>query len=276
MSTSRARSGVLDGILERAEPRDLELADIAGAERDLGLAREADAGRGARGDEIARRQRHDIGQVLDDVAEVEDEILGIAVLHERPVDPGLELEHMGVRDLCPVRDVRAYGGQRIAHLAGAPLARVELEITGARVVDDGVAENIVEGLVLWDEARGLADDHAQLDLPVEGLLPAGPEDGLARVQDGIVPLREDRRLLGHGVPRLLGVVSVVETYADELARVVDRGMEPDRARGMGQGLEAPPLDGLHHARERVLARRAPLQEAARALREERGGNGRRS
>ena len=42
---------------------------------------------------------------------------------------------------------------------------------------------------------------------------------------------------------------------------------------MGHGLEAPPLDRLHHGCEGVLACLSPLQKAAGALGKERGGNG---
>src|SRR5437763_617923 len=77
-------------------------------------------------------------------------------------------------------------------LPGHPLARDELEVPRARVVDDRVAPHGVERLLLRNEARRTADDDAQLDLPVELLGAAGAEDGLARVEDRVRPLGEDR------------------------------------------------------------------------------------
>ena len=142
-------SGVLDRVLERAEAGDLELADVTGLERDLRLAREADAGRRAGGDQVARRQRHDVREVLDDVADVEDEVLRVAVLHQGAVDPRLEARARAGQGSRAVGDIGADGRQRVSHLPGAPLARVELEVAGAGVVDDGVAIDVVEGLAPW-------------------------------------------------------------------------------------------------------------------------------
>src|SRR2546422_4555064 len=48
---------------------------------------------------------------------------------------------------------------------------------------------------------------------------------LARVEDRVRPLGEDRRLLWNRVARLLGVIAVVEADADELPRIGDRSEE---------------------------------------------------
>src|SRR5207253_10612830 len=93
----------------------------------------------------------------------------------------------------------------LAHLPLGPLARHELEVAGADVVDDRIAEDVVEGLLAGDVARRAPDDDAELDLPVELLAAPRPEDGLARVEDRVAPLREHRRLRRHRHARLLGV-----------------------------------------------------------------------
>src|SRR3989449_7105398 len=127
-----------------------------------------------------------------------------------------------------------------------------------------VAPGVVEGLLLGDEARRTADHDAQLDLPVQLLRAARPEDGLAGVQDRVRPLGEDRRLLGDRVARLLGVVPVVEADADELPRIGDGRVEPG-----ARGRHGDPLgdggDGL-------VRSGAALEKAARALRHQSRGD----
>src|SRR5881628_2441890 len=69
------------------------------------------------------------------------------------------------------------------------------EVAGAHVVDDRVAPDVVERPLLRHEARGAPDHDAELDLPVEHAGAAGSQDRLARIEDRVRPLREDRRLL---------------------------------------------------------------------------------
>src|SRR5207244_10194994 len=114
----------------------------------------------------------------------------------------LDVEHVGVWDLRPVGDVGTHRRQRVAHLAGTPLTCVELEVAGARVVDDRVAVDVVERPLFRHEARRLPDDHAELHLPVEGFLPARAENRLAWIEDGVGPFGEYRRLLGYAAARL--------------------------------------------------------------------------
>src|SRR5262249_62171441 len=102
------------------------------------------------------------------------------------------------------------------------LAADELEVARAHVVDDRIAPDVVERLLLADEARGLADHDTELDFPVELIRAAWSQDRLARIQDRVRPLREDRRLLRDRLVGLLGVVAVVEPDADELAGIRDR------------------------------------------------------
>src|SRR5688500_989104 len=108
---------------------------------------------------------------------------------------------MGVRDVGRVGDVWPDGRGRVEDLARGPLAGDELEIASTDVVDDRVTEDVIERLLAAHEARRLADDDAELDLPVERVRSAGTEDRLAGVQDRIRPLREDRRLLRNRLVR---------------------------------------------------------------------------
>src|SRR5262249_32805324 len=80
-----------------------------------------------------------------------------------------------------------------------------------------------------------------------------------------VPFWEDGRLLGDRLAGFLGVVAVVETDADELARVRDGRMQPGRAPRYGH----PFRDGS----DRVLAGGAAFEELTCRVRHEGGGDG---
>src|SRR6266511_3517033 len=170
----------------------------------------------------------------------------------------------------------AHRGQRVTDLSGAPLARVELEVASAGVIDDGVAINVVEGLLLRDEARSFADDQTQLHFPVERFLASWPENRFARIEDRVVPLGKDRGLLGGGVTRLLRMVPVVEPDADELARVIDGGMQPNAVGRVAHRLELARLGRIDHGSQDVLGGRSAFEKAPRALGEERGRDGSRA
>src|SRR5256712_6344491 len=250
-SIDRARSRLLHRVLEPPEPGDLHCDDVTRLEVHGRLLAEPDAGRRSGGDEIAGRERHQPREIAHERADVEDERLRVAALHLLAIHPGPELEGVWVGDLLPVGDVGADGRGGLEDLPGHPLTRDELEVPRARVVDDRVPPHVVERLLSGDETRRAADDHAQLDLPVELLRAARPQDGLARVADRVRPLGEDRWLLGNRVARLLGVIPVVEADANELARIGDRRVEasarggdggppPGREGGPPRGRAAPP------------------------------------
>jgi len=106
--------------------------------------------------------------------------------------------------------------------------------------------------------------RAELDFPVELARAAWSQDRLVRIEDGVRPLREDRRLLRNRLVRLLGVVAVVEADADELSGIGDRRVQPRRARRDRH----PFLDTGH----RLLDQRPDLEERTRAARDERRGD----
>src|SRR2546425_8390855 len=247
-SIDRARSRLLHRVLEPPEPGDLHRDDVTRLEVHGRLLAEPDAGRRSGGDEIAGRERHQPREIAHEVADVEDERLRVAALHLLAVHPGPELEGVWVGDLLPVGDVGSDGRRSLEDLPDHPLARDELEVPSARVVDDRVPPHVVERLLSGDETRRAADDHAQLDPPVELLRAARPQDGLARVADRVRPLGEDRWLLGNRVARLFGVIPVVEADANELPRIGDRRVEASARGGEGVplargGSGAPPAGG---------------------------------
>ena len=93
------------------------------------------------------------------------------------------------------------------------------------------------------------------------------------IQDGGVPLREDGRFFGGGIPRFLSVVRVVQADADELSRIIDRGMQPHPGCRRGHGLECASPDAVQHFPQHLLGRHAALKKTACTLGEERLGDG---
>src|SRR5215475_9110153 len=173
-SSQSERLGVLNLILEHTEARDLHAYRVPGLGGDGWLAREAHTGWRTSSDQVAWRQCQKLREIAHQVAHVEDEVLRVAVLHEGTIHPRLEVKQVGVGDLGLVCNIGSHWGQGIAHLASRPLARHELEVAGTGVVDDGVAVDIAESLLLGDVARSLANDHTQLDFPIEPRLAPRP------------------------------------------------------------------------------------------------------
>src|SRR6059036_2243301 len=161
MTSSIGVSRLLDGILDLPEAGNVQAARVARLEEDRRLAREAHAGRCARRDEIAGREGHQAREVAHEIADVEDERLGVAALHRLAVDPELQLEDVRVGDLVPVRDVRTHRRKGLRDLAGHPLAPDELEVASAHVIDDRVAPDVIQRLISPDEARSATDHRSE-------------------------------------------------------------------------------------------------------------------
>src|SRR5437868_6829563 len=81
---SRGKGGsrlLSDRVAQHAEALDLDLHDVAVFQEHRRLAREADTRRRAREDQIARLQGDDLREISEDVAHVEDHLLGVTILH---------------------------------------------------------------------------------------------------------------------------------------------------------------------------------------------------
>src|SRR5262249_51874716 len=73
-----------------------------------------------------------------------------------------------------------------------------------------------------------------------------------------------------------GVVRVVEADADELPRVVDRGVQLPHGGWHSHGLKRASGNACQHLRQHLLGGAAALQKAAGALRKQGRGDGRRA
>ncbi len=141
---------------------------------------------------------------------------------------------MRIADLVGSHDARPHRREAVLPLRYDPLPRAAA-IARRHVVDDGVAEHMVQCVALRDVARGAADDHRKFGFPVELLR------DLRVVADRVVPrddrgrrLREDHRLLREffrcveAARRFSNMLGIVKTDTEDiLARARDRREQGD-------------------------------------------------
>ena len=80
---------------------------------------------------------------------------------------------------------------------------------------------MVEGVLARDAPGGRADDHAELDLEVEGVRPGRADDRGAVRDDRVGELGEEDRANRRRPPALRHVIAVVQPDADDLAGELD-------------------------------------------------------
>src|ERR1700688_4955509 len=126
-----------------AETFDAERDDVADIEEFWRLHAGADAGRGARGDDVARQQRHEFGDVGHDFRTSENHGRGRSGLAALAfaVEPHRQLLHVG--DLVLGYEPGAQRAESVVRLALGPLAEaLDLETELGDVVADGIAGDV--------------------------------------------------------------------------------------------------------------------------------------
>jgi hypothetical protein len=146
----------LHGVGQDTEPLDLHFEDIAGLHEDGWLARRSDATRRAGDDHIASLQTHRDTDHFNQRRDTEDELVGARILHHAAISNGPG---------CAIRWPRRHGIGRhqpraersgaIEILAHRPLRCAELKITHGRIVEQGVARHVIEGLLRGMRRPGL-------------------------------------------------------------------------------------------------------------------------
>src|SRR5262245_57438758 len=86
-SDSRGFSPLHHRIPQHAQPLDLHFRHVAAFHEQRRLPREADAGRRPRVNQIARLKREHFRQIREQLADAEDELVRVAVLHRLAVEP---------------------------------------------------------------------------------------------------------------------------------------------------------------------------------------------
>ncbi len=136
---------------------------------------------------------------------------------------------MRVGNLVARHDVRPVRAEGVHGLRLVPLLRAdELQVARRHVVDHGVAEDVIERVLLRDVARRLADNDRHLHFVVHLLRHRGrPRQVVVGAAYGARELAEQHRLGRHRQIGLLAVVYVVQADGDDLGRLPDRRQHPD-------------------------------------------------
>src|SRR5256885_406455 len=234
-----------------AKPVDAELDFVAGREVARRAVPQPDARRGARGDDVAGQERHELTDVADEGRHVEDQLARRAALLGLAVHLEPELEIVYVTDLVGCGEKRPERREGIAALALHPLAAA-LELEGALrvIVVQHVSGDVAQRLVALDVRRPAAQHDGQLDLPVDFGAALRDHHVVIWPADRAGRLEEDDRLFGNFLTGLARVITIVEADADDLAGPAQRRPQPHPVRHDGRGA-ALPRQPLCEAREAV-------------------------
>ena len=206
MGTSAGNGGSLssttqyNGVAQHPEPFDLGLQDVPRFEDLWGGAREPHPWRHAGGDNVARLQGHTQGEFGDNPRNLEVEVLRIGILLGDPVDAAHDAPVVRIQLICG-DDPRAEPTLPVQNLSLQVLSAVSpLQIAGGDVIQDGVSEDMAEGVPLWDVLAPRADDNGDFGFPVH-LLRHGRVhgDGIVRSDNGGRRLGEEVRVGGKGL-----------------------------------------------------------------------------
>jgi hypothetical protein len=147
-------------------------------------ASEADTFGSAGADDVSGLERGDAGEVSDQRGDFEDEIAGAGVLQGFAIDGELDVEGVGIGDFVGGSDGGTDGGEGGEGFSKSPLRGRELDVAGADVVDDGVAEDIVHGGGFRNLIARFADDEGELGLVVWLGAEFGKNDWCVGADDG--------------------------------------------------------------------------------------------
>src|SRR5262249_10409046 len=176
--------------------------------------------------------------VPDEVRDAEHHGLGVALLPRLAIDGQPHVEVLRILDLVLGDEPRSERTEGLAALALHPLTgALDLEHALGDVIGQAIPGDRVHGLALGEIARALADDDAELHLPVElaGLLRdhgvvIGPADAGGH-------LVEDDRLLGQFQAGFGGMIGIVQADGDEVADFPDAWADAHALPPRGQLLD---------------------------------------
>ena len=242
---------MLDRVAEQAHAFDLDLDLVARAQEPWRRAREADAGRGPGGDDVADLERHERRQERHDLAHIEDHLGRGGALHRFAVHARLEAQALEVIDLVEQHELGAARCESVDRLACGPLRRLHLQVAGADVVERHDAGHGIERIRARDATAAASDDDRQLALEVQlGGGDRRDDDRRAGAHKRVAELREHGRHRRGVELGLLGVGRVVQADAEDLFGVGHRRTQ-DQRRGRTDG---------HRVRRRLGELADPIAE----------------
>ena len=108
-----------------------------------------------------------MADIADDLRAIEDHVAGRAVLHALAAHLADHVERLRVGHLVGGDEPGPDRAEGVGALALGPLpAALDLEFALGNVVDDAIAGDVFERVVLGDILRRGADDDAEFDLPI--------------------------------------------------------------------------------------------------------------
>src|SRR5215467_6655651 len=237
------RLGPDDFVGEHADLFDLRLHAIPGLE-EIARGRPHAVGR-ARGDDVAGEDGHGEGEDLDAVVDGEDHLAGVARLPHLPVHAHHDVEGLGIGQFVGRHQHGTHGAEGVEGLALEPLGMPLLEIARGDVVDDGVAELVLQGVRATDVVPARPDDHGQLHLVVELARHRVVHHVVAGADHRRARLGEVHGMLGNGGPALRRVIGIVAAEAEHVAGGVrDGGEEAHALEWIGELAPGQVFDGL--------------------------------
>src|SRR5882672_5448876 len=198
-----------DSIDEPAQAVDLT-GDLV-ARHDVGHAF-----RRAGEDRIARGQRHERTQVLDQAGNIEYQVAGVALLLELAVEMGPQRQIRGIRHIRCVDEPGPEHRPAVAILDAqvGPIPVLEVIANGV-VIRNAVPGNMPHGRRAGDVLRRAADDHRQLAFIVHELHAGRTPRRTAMTQQRARALEEDQRFLLGIELELLRMIGIIETEGDD-------------------------------------------------------------
>src|SRR6476659_3214190 len=180
-----------------AQALDPERDHVAFVQEVRRLHAEPDARRRAGDDDVARLHHEELRAVPHQMLAAEDHGLGRAALALLAVDVEPHRQVLWVLDLVFGDEPGPDRPEALAAFALVPLAARALDLEHAlgHVVRHEIAGDGVLGLAALEVARALADDDAELDLPVELARLARDDGVVVGAADARRRLVEDDRLL---------------------------------------------------------------------------------
>src|SRR5215470_1473563 len=247
---SRLRSD--DPVGEHSDLLDLGFHAIPGLQVVAGGRAHA-IGR-AGGDDVAGQERHGLREHLDALVDGEDHLAGVARLTDLAVDTHGDVEGLRIGQLVGGDEHGAHGTERVQRLALEPLRVPLLQVARRHVVDDGVAEDVPEGIRAADVAPARPDHRGQLHLVVELTRHRVVHDVVAGTHHRRAWLREVHGMLGDGGAALRRVIRIIAPETEDVARRLGNGGEqPHPLEGVREPALGQLLDGmLRHERLAVL------------------------
>src|SRR6185437_3444894 len=184
----------------------------------LGLAAHSYSRRGARRDDVARLQRHELADVAHDRGNRKDHGARVARLHALAVDVQPHIEVLHVADLVASHEPGTHGAEGVAALALVPgAAALRLVFPLGEVVDDAIPGDVLQGVTLLHITGRRTDHDTELDLPIGLLRSLRDHDFVIGSLQATHRLGEDYGLRGNGQIGLRSVIGVIQADGNELA-----------------------------------------------------------